>query len=274
MRCGLTLLLGLAAAATGVSAAERLCEVNVNVALTEEGREVSPPSPEHPAYYFPVLANYREDDGVETGEKAPAREVLTRPLVGALMREGYHVASAKTPPPTLLLVFYWGAVSAEIEEMSDDPDEPDPVPLNEKEMLTLVGANATHHLQLSIGRQRVLNAAAEDRYFVIVTAYDYAEARRKKKTLLWQARMSTPAAGVTMPDVVKALVDNGAPRFGRETKQPVWARGKVRKGNVEIGEAVVVPETGRDKAPSSNLQAPEKHPEDRGGAPNGERAKK
>lgn len=253
-------------AAWSAAAGERVCEVNVNVTLTEEGAKVRRPSPEQPAYYFPLLANYREDDGVEQGEKAPAREVLTRPLVAALMREGYRVATAKTPPPSLLLVFYWGAVSAEIEDMSDDPDAPDPVPLNEKEMLTLVGANATHQLHLSIGRQRVLDAASQDRYFVIVTAYDYAAALKKKKVLLWQARMSTPAAGVTMPDVVKALVENGAPRFGRQTKQPVWTRGKVREGRVDVGEAVVVP--GNAESAETTGKAAEKERETEKGAAN------
>ena len=243
------------AGATAAVARERLCEVNVNVTLTEEGRKFRPATPEHPVYYFPLLADWREDEAVEPGEEPPERAVLTKPLVRALIREGYHVASTKTPPPTLLLVFYWGAISAEFEDMSDDPEEPDPVPLNEKEMLTLVGASPVHNLHMSIERQRVLNAAAEDRYFVIVTAYDYAAALKKKKTMLWQARMSTPAQGVSMPDVVKSLVDSGAPQFGREMKRPRWIRAKVREGSVEVGEAVVVPDAPGAKGPPEKAGA-------------------
>ncbi|QYM78704.1 hypothetical protein K0B96_15590 [Horticoccus luteus] len=229
--------------ATGLGARERRCEINVNGSVTEAGRRLARPTPERPAYYFPLLANWRTDDAVEPGEKPPAEALLTHPLVRALAQQGYRVATAKTPPPTLLLVFYWGAVAADSEDMSDDPDAPDPVLLNAQEMLTLVGASEVHNLQMSIERQRVLDAAAQDRFFVIVTAYDYADARKKTKTELWQARMSTPAQGVEISDVVQALVESGAPQFGRESSRPVWVKAPVRTGHVELGEAMVVPET-------------------------------
>ena len=230
-------------AAELLPAAERTCEVNVNVSLTPAGRKIVPPTKEHPVYYFPFVAGWREEGAVMAGEKAPARVLFTQPLARALAGQGYLVMGAETPPPTLLLVFHWGALNPEIDEVGGaDPDQPQTMFFNRREMLALVGGQKLDALGLNFEREAVMQAAEDDRYFVIVSAYDYADAVKKKKTLLWQARMSTPSNGVTMPDVVAALVESGAPYFGRETARPEWVRARVREGSVEVGPITVVPD--------------------------------
>ncbi|QYM78705.1 hypothetical protein K0B96_15595 [Horticoccus luteus] len=233
--------------AAGVVAAPKTCEVNVNVSVTEAGRKVTPPTKAKPVFYVPLLAGWREEGPVEAGEKAPRREALVKPLARALARQGYLVMGPGTPAPTLLLVFHWGALNVDEDETEDEDGEPQKQVRNQAQMLALVGGNTFGALDLNFERDAVMQAAEEDRYFVLVSAFDYADAVKKKKTLLWRARISTPSRGVVMTDVVQALVDSGAPYFGRETKRPVWAEAPVREGRVEFGEVIEVPE----KAPPS-----------------------
>jgi hypothetical protein len=246
---GLTLGLVHPAAAF---AADPECEVNVNTTLTEAGRKVAPPSREHPAYYFPVVAGWREEGAVVAGEHAPPRAMVTKQLAKTLADQGYLVVGAKTPAPSLLLVFHWGYLNPQIDDLGS-VDSPQKIFFNQKEMLALVGGTTLNHLDLEFEREAVMQGAEEDRYFVLVTAYDFADAQQKKKTVLWRARMSTPSAGLTMEEVVAALVKSGGPLFGRETVRPQWINAPVAKlGHVEIGTPTVVPD-----APGAKT-APEK----------------
>lgn len=254
MRIFFTLGVALILAAGGVGA-PRTCEVNVNVSLTEAGKKIAPPTPAKPAYYYPLLAGWREEGPAEAGEKAPIPAALVKPLARALARQGFLVVGHGTPPPTLLLVFHWGAINVDELETEDEDGETQKTVLNQSKMLALVGGNTFGALDLNFEREAVMQAAEEDRYFVLVSAFDYEDAVKKKKTLLWRARMSTPSLGVVMTDVVQALVESGAPHFGRATVRPVWTDAPVREGRVEMGEPTLV--TG--DAPSANRQAPEKH---------------
>jgi len=236
-------------------AAEPRCEVNVNTSVTEAGKKLAPPTHEHPAYYFPVVAGWREKGAVVAGEKPPPVLMVVHEFAKALAGQGYLVVGPKTPPPTLLLVFHWGTLNPQIDDVSPDPENPQKLFYNQGEMLALVGGNTLPNLDLEFEREAVMQGAEDDRYFAIVSAYDFADAAKKKKTSLWVARMSTPSAGFTMTDVVAALIQSGSPLFGRETLRPTWITMPVgREGKVEIGTPTVVPEV---PAPNG---APEKKP--------------
>lgn len=235
-------LVGLVFFVVAAGAAEHMCEINVNVSVTKAGEKFARPTREHPAYYYPLLAAWREDEAAVAGEGPPLRAVLVKPLARALAAQGYLVVGPNTPSPTLLLVIHWGALSPEIDESEDAEGEPQKQFLNQTQMLALVGGNTFGELDLNFERDAVMQAAEEDRYFVIVSAFDYADALKKKRTLLWRARMSTPSLGVTMPEVVRALVESGASHFGRATLRPVWTEAPVREGRVVLDEMIVVPD--------------------------------
>lgn len=241
VRVFFTLGVGLILAASGAGA-PRTCAVNVNVSLTEAGKKLAPPTKAKPVYYYPLLAGWREEGPAEAGEKAPISAALVKPLARALAQQGFLVVGHGTPPPTLLLVFHWGALNVDGEESEDEDGEPQKQVFNQAKMLALVGGSTFGALDLNFEREAVMQAAEEDRYFVLVSAFDYADAVKKKKTLLWRARMSTPSRGVVMTEVVQALVDSGAPHFGRATVRPVWTEAPVRAGRVEMGEPALVPE--------------------------------
>ncbi len=229
--------------AAALSASEPTCEVNVNTTLTEAGRKVPAPSREKPAYYYPLVAGWREEGAVIAGERPPAKTFVIHELAKALAAQGYLVMGAKTPRPSLLLVLHWGCMNPQIEDFgSNDPSQK--VFFNQNEMLSLVGAEKLGALDLSFEREAVMQGAEDDRYFIIVVAYDFADAMQKKKTKLWVARMSTPSTGLTMADVVRPLATSGGPLFGRETSRPQWITAPiVREGIVEVGRPVVVPDS-------------------------------
>lgn len=223
-------------------------DVNVVVDMTDEGRKVAPPTKEKPAFYFPVLAGYREMGSLVAGEKTPPPNSVAKLLAKALAAQHYYVMGPKTPSPTLILVFHWGYMNPQIDDLGE-PDNPQQTFWNQREMLGLVAGNTLSNLgAFSFQREDILQAARDDRYFVIVSAYDFETAvkgttKENRKKLLWQAKMSTPSNRVSLAEVIPAMITAGGPRFGRETKLPESVTAKLAKeGKVDVGTPTVVPD--------------------------------
>jgi hypothetical protein len=84
---------------------------------------------------------------------------------------------------------------------------------------------------------------AEERYFVVLMAWDYAALREGKPALLkWVTRMSVRSAGNRFAEALPALLRQGAPHFGRQNDDLVRVRTVIegRKAEVEIGTSTVV----------------------------------
>jgi hypothetical protein len=226
-------------------------DVNVVVDMTEAGRKISPPTKEKPAFYYPVLAGYRESGSLVAGEKSPPSTPVAKLLAKALAAQHYYVMGTKTPAPTLILVFHWGYMNPQIDDTGDD-ENPQQIFWNQKEMLALVAGNTVKNVgAFGSDRDDILQNMRDDRYFVIVSAYDFDAAKEKKKVLLWQAKMSTPSNRVSLAEVIPSMITAGGPRFGRETKLPESVTAPLAKeGKVEIGTPVVVPDA-PDKAKKS-----------------------
>lgn len=224
-------------------------DVNVVVDMTEAGQKITPPTKARPAFYFPVLAGYRESGSLVAGEKSPPPTPVAKLLAKALAAQHYYVMGTKTPPPSLILVFHWGYMNPQIDDIGDN-ENPQPLFWNQREMLSLVAGNTLQNVgPLGFQREDILQAAREDRYFVIVSAYDFEAAKTKKKVLLWQAKMSTPSNRVSLAEVIPSMITAGGPRFGRETKLPESVTAPLAKeGTVEIGTPTVVDETGKPAA--------------------------
>jgi len=79
----------------------------------------------------------------------------------------------------------------------------------------------------------------EDRYFVILAAYDFHAAWKEKKLkLLWITRVSIRERGNRFDEQLAAMLASAAPYFGRDT--PGLMRGFAPEGKVKIGEPKVV----------------------------------
>ena len=228
-------------------------DVNVVVDMSNEGKKIAPPTQEKPAFYYPVLAGYREEGALVAGEKSPPPNPVAHLLAKALAAQHYYVVGAKTPAPTLLLVFHWGYMNPQIDDLGD-PDNPQQQFWNQREMLALVAGNTLANVGV-FGRERedILQAARDERYFVIVSAYDFKAATGKKKVLLWRAKMSTPSNRVSLAEVIPAMITAGGPRFGRETRLPESVTAALAKeGKVEIGTPTVVQDSILPAPPKKN----------------------
>ena len=223
-------------------------DVNVVVDMTDAGRKVAPPTKEKPAFYFPVLAGYREAGSLVAGEKTPPQNNVAKLLAKALAAQHYYVMGTTTPAPTIILVFHWGYMNPQIDDTGDD-ENPQQIFWNQKEMLALVAGNTVKNVAaFGSDRDDILQNMRDDRYFVIVSAYDFEAGKEKKKVLLWQAKMSTPSNRVSLAEVIPSMITAGGPRFGRETRLPESVTAPLAKeGKVDIGTAVVVPDA-PDKA--------------------------
>jgi hypothetical protein len=132
-----------------------------------------------------------------------------------------------------------------------DAENPQQQFWNQREMLALVAGNTLKNIGIfDFKRDDVVQAARDERYFVVVSAYDFAAAKEKKKKLLWQAKLSTPSNGVSLAEVLPSMISAGGPHFGRETKLPELVNAPLAKeGKVEIGTAIIVDETEKNAAP-------------------------
>ena len=88
---------------------------------------------------------------------------------------------------------------------------------------------------------------------MVVSAYDLHAylGKRQKKVLLWQAKLSVPTNGTNFTDILPALVEAGAPQFGKETIRPIVIPITTAPGNVKIGP-VEVKGYSTPQAPSSS----------------------
>jgi hypothetical protein len=231
----LGLLLPLAAPAVPVA------EVNVNVDLTPAGRKITRPTPAAPVYYMPVVGGFHEEGDIPAGgPKPPPQNFVLHEMAVALASQGYLVANPRTPPPALLLVFHWGSMNPSIDQ-AGDPDDPMQIFPNEKRMLALVAGTTIPNLDPFTERPEVIRDLQVNRYFAMISAYDYAAARQKKKVALWRAKMSLPSDGSDLAEAIPALVSAGAPFLGKETKVPERVTKPLgRQGSVKLGEIQIV----------------------------------
>lgn len=87
----------------------------------------------------------------------------------------------------------------------------------------------------------------EDRYFVILAAYDFQAAwKHKQRKLLWVTRVSIRAHGNRFDQDAEAMIRNASRYFGQTS--PGLLRQRMPEGRVDVGEPKVigvVPETGK-----------------------------
>jgi hypothetical protein len=97
----------------------------------------------------------------------------------------------------------------------------------------------------------LLDLTRDDRYFVIVSAYDYAALIRRETNLLWRVRVSTRSPGESMAEALPALLSGGAPYFGRNLtdmqtlKAPLFPAGLAATGAAATQEFLPPPEAAR-----------------------------
>ena len=245
-------LIFLSLALANLAPAATTPDVLVIADVTPAGKARPPASPEHPVYYEPVWAGFQELGAVVAGERPPSREKAQQELTAALTKLGYLAASAKTPPPTVLIFFAWGTLNPDVMTTpgvgADGSDEQ--VNFNRTQMLGFLGAHKVKKLSdYSADKERVLTAASEDQYFLAVAAYDRASVLQRKRTLLWMTRLAADSRRVWLPETLPALIASGGRFFGKDSDLPVWLDPADNyKTDVRLGELIVEEYLTKDSA--------------------------
>jgi hypothetical protein len=236
--------------AAPVARAARKADVIVYSRVTAAGRKRPAPTVDHPAYCVLVQGGYREVGMTVRGEHSPPAPVVERLVGRALVAEGYRAATTRSPRIDMFIVYHWGCINPVVvstfEEGRVDPRNPNAQPpliehrqiLNDQQMLGLLGVAALDdkHFATDAQVQAIAQAAEDDRYFVVLSAYDWTAITHQQRVLLWRAMMSLPTLGTDLDESLPALVTAGAPYFGRETGLPQHVTEPlVPPGKVEIG---------------------------------------
>jgi hypothetical protein len=226
--------------------------------------KIALPTPDHPTYYVAYDAGYIEEGDPIAGEMPPAAAEVAQVLHGTLASKNYLPATAQSMP-SVLFIYHWGRLSHDSMQIrSSFRLEP-----NLKARLVLIATTKQageigNYLMnrrmgvtdpafrvpgfLGIQERDVLDLARDDRYFVIVSAYDYNAFTRREAKLLWRAKMSTRSPGVAMADALPALLREGGSYFGRNldetqtVRAPLLPEGRVGVGTPKVEEFLPPPE--------------------------------
>jgi len=118
-------------------------------------------------------------------------------------------------------------------------------------------------------KNRLLSMISNDRYFVVISAYDCASVARNHPRLVWRVRMSTWANGSSMADAFPTLLRGGAPFIGRNFDDAQFlSLPKVRTGTVTVGAPRVI-ETLEDGERAGEAAKGSRAPEAAPGRPSG-----
>ena len=203
------------------------CRVDVVVDVTNAGAQLAQPTADHPIYYFPFAQGYREMGDLKAAQPPPRPEAVEHLFFKALTADQYRYPTKQTPP-TVLLVLQWGYVAPPLARAvvsgaqpltSDNSDE-------FAFAFNLVGGDRLRPetgagVDLDPQRAILTDAARQPRYFVTVTALDFKSALEKKRVLLWTARVSTEAEGLSVADALPTLIAAAGPHFGQATAKPL-----------------------------------------------------
>ncbi len=204
------------------------------------------PTPEAPAYYFPIAGGYTERGPSVAGENPVGLHEVWPSLEKALAKQGYLPTGRDLPPPTLILTFHWGSMNPDVMDNEMDLGDGETISnqtiLNFREMLALTGGHESMQSMLHFERDEATERASEDRYFVIVTAFDFAAALEKprRKVMVWQTCLSVPSLRTSLAAAIGPMITAGAASFGRDERTPKEIETPYRRGRVDIGEMQVI----------------------------------
>jgi len=236
-----TAVLGLCGAARAAR------DIAIVVDMSLEGRKVAHPTSQNPAYYLPTMRGYQAMGDMDTGQVPPSPHAIAHLVAVELAKQGYLVANAVHKNPQLMIDISWGYINPSNDTTND-------IQWNQGQMYGLVlGHNISNVIPYeSVGREQLLVATKQNRYFIILTAYDYtAYAKSNKRVMLWTAKMSVPSDGLFFTDVMDSMVKAGGPSFGVETVGRPKLVPAVPDGQVIIGTPTVKKDPVESLAPDA-----------------------
>jgi hypothetical protein len=225
------------------------------------------PTPDHPGNYIAYDAGYIEEGDPVAGENPPTAAAVAQALRASLAVQNFLPATAPSAP-SLALIYHWGVLRPDSYQVrSDFKIQP-----NLHARLALVATTKqTGDIEnfimarrmgrinpafrvpgfLNFRERDLLDLARDDRYFVIVSAYDFAALTRREAKLVWRVRVSTRGPGAAMAEALPALLSAGGPFFGRNLedtqtiKAPLFPASRVEGGPANAEASLPPPEIAR-----------------------------
>ena len=208
---------------------------------TNKGAMVAPPTADNPACYVAYDGGYIEAGDPIAGEKPPTAAAIGQTLRQVLAAQGYKPATAMASP-SLLLVYHWGSINKDtiaiprLNKLKPNLRARIYLAGSTREAATLENFLLSRKSApipndwapvpgfLTARIEDVLNVANDDRYFVIVSAYDYTAISRHEPALLWRVKLSARSVSSYMEEVLPSLISGGAPFFGRNLQEAGYPR--------------------------------------------------
>jgi hypothetical protein len=228
-------------------------DLSVVTDFTEEGKKLTPATPDKPVYYFGVDGGLDEEGQVTAGERHPPRAPFDKAMIQALAKAGYLAADAQHPP-TLFVVFKWGSVN-QYDAAGQDDNGNRMDDFQQKLLIERAGLVGGIEYQRAMARamvdgpfelERLKNAnprlyaqATSDVYYVAAFAMDMQAATLGQTKLLWETHMSTASNGLTMDESMPVLLTAGESYFGKAMKGPQLVSMRLDDGKVTIGPVEV-----------------------------------
>jgi hypothetical protein len=199
-----------------------------------------------PTTYCAVDGGYIEGGDAIAGDTPPTADRVRQELYDALRAEGFE---ANRTSPNILLTYYWGVLRRDREEIR----HPYGVKYNQDARIRLVSTEALgdeveNHI---LGRLKapgtndevssppilvgptatVVQNARLPRFFVIISAYDYQGlTRRHESKPVWRVKLSAQETSGAMDEVIPALIEKGAPYFGKNLQNPTEVKATLSRG--------------------------------------------
>lgn len=199
--------------------------------VTEDGRKAIHPDGKTPLYYLPRVIGYQAIGELEQGEFPPKSEYVLHEAAKALAKDGYLVATKTSAAPSIILLFQWGFL-----RLSRTDEGMITTDYEGKKMTGLIAGQKAADLYPKFDHE-IIDASYEDRYFILIAAYDLKEYKEHKaKKLLWVTKMSVPMRKTTLENIIPSLLTEGRKFFGKDSGHPrISVAPETKKGVVESG---------------------------------------
>jgi len=237
---------------------------------TPIGALLRPASPANPVFYTAINIGAHDFGGIFAGEKLPTNQEVTATITKVLAKQGYLPAT-DSHPPTLLLLWTCGTMNTatipgSMDSMQDSRSRGlllrfmgaykvglgSQTPDTFSEIMLQPGLSTT-----SNAAQALYDLAQDNLYVAAIGAYDYQAAARKASILLWKTKISCPARGHWLPEILPSMLAIAGPYIGRETAKPVVVDVTDKfVPDIEIGNPTVVEYLGSGKLPIIDASQP------------------
>lgn len=207
---------------TSMTRAERSRDVIVYSLVTDAGKKLAPPTASNPASYLLISGGYREEGEKTVGEKSPPPEKIEQMVRNALTAAHYQEINKNSKELNYIIVYHWGYMNPETDDFGDPDNTGNKIVFNEPMMLALVAGASLDKLDPGFSDYtNIMQAAGQNRYFLIISAYSPAAYKKnREKKLLWRAQMSLDSDGTNQNESMPALVSASVSYLGHETDIP------------------------------------------------------